>query len=459
MKERDKVSIILAAGDSTRLVSQTTKVLHTVLGKPMLDYVLDLATVLGCTNNYLVIGKNAEQVQAATSTRKNLHYVLQKQRLGTAHAVLQVLPELKKFRGDVLILSGDVPLLSKSSLQKFYLAHLRSRSDVSLMTAHLPNPFGYGRILRNQTHSAYAIVEEKNATSEQKQIKEINAGIYWIKSDVLNFLLPQIKKDPIKQEYYLTEILALALKHQFVVNAHVIQDYQEILGVNTRAELAGAQFLARKKLIEKFLISGVTLEDPATFYPEPTIKIASDVTIAAQVHILGKTQIASGVVIEEGCHLKNVKVEAGVQLKAYSYLEDCVVKKNAVIGPFARIRPDSVIGEAARVGNFVELKKTKLGAGAKVNHLSYLGDADIGKNVNVGAGNITCNYDGKNKFKTMIAEGAFLGSDVQMVAPVKIGKNAYVGAGTTVTKNVPADALAISRVQQKNILAWAKRKK
>lgn len=459
MKERDKVSIILAAGDSTRLVSSTTKVLHKVLGKPMLDYVLDLAMAVGCAKNYLVIGNNAEQVQTATSNRKKINYVLQKQRLGTAHAVLQVLPALKKFQGDVLILSGDVPSLSKNSLQKFYQSHVRQNSDASFMTAELPNPFGYGRVLRNNNQQAYAIVEEKNATAEQKQIREINAGIYWIKGEVLNFLLPQINKDSVKQEYYLTEILALALKYQFSIQAHIIQDYQEILGVNTRAELASIQFLARKKLIEQFLVKGVSLEDPATFYPEPTIKIASDVTIAAQVHLLGKTQIALGVVIEEGCHLKNVKVETGVQIKAYSYLEDCIVKKHAMVGPFARIRPDSVIGESARVGNFVELKKTRLGAGAKANHLSYLGDAEIGKNVNVGAGNITCNYDGKNKFKTIVDDGVFLGSDVQLVAPVKVGKNAYVGAGTTVTKNVPADALAISRVPQKNILAWAKRKK
>jgi bifunctional UDP-N-acetylglucosamine pyrophosphorylase/glucosamine-1-phosphate N-acetyltransferase len=314
----------------------------------------------------------------------------------------------------------------------------------------LPDPTGYGRVVRDFQGKVIGIVEEKNAGSSERQINEINAGVYRVEAGFLRRALPKIKRDPVKKEYYLTELVTQALAQGRYPQAHSVADAHEVLGANTRAELAYLNQNVRSALAAFHLANGVGMEDPGSVFLDYGVKIGSDSFLGAGVHLKGDTRLGSGVLVEAGCILKNCRIGNGVTLKAYSYLEDCEVLSDAVIGPFARVRPGSIIEGAARVGNFVELKKTRLGRGSKVNHLSYLGDAVVGKDVNVGAGTITCNYDGKRKYATVIADGVFIGSDSQLVAPVKIGKRAYVGAGTTVTKDVPAGALVTSRVPQKN---------
>jgi len=449
--------MILAAGNSTRLKSETNKILHPICGRPIIDSVLKTATSLKPQNVVLVLGKDRERILNHLKGRTALRFVEQKQRLGTAHAAQVALNSLKGVKGKILILSGDVPRVSVATIKQLQ----KSGKDLplSLITAVLPNPFGYGRILRDRGGSIYGIVEEKNATPEQRQINEINAGIYLVDADFLRQALAKVKKDPIKKEFYLTDIIAQAVQSGHRVATHTVEDPHEIMGVNTRGELAYLQQIRLQELVGEHLQRGVGFQDPNRVYLEEGQKIAADTLIEAGVQMKGHTSIGPGCVLEAGCILINAKIGAQVRIRAYSYLENCEVKSNAIVGPFARLRPETVVSEEAHVGNFVELKKTRLGRGSKANHLSYLGDAIIGQKVNVGAGTITCNYDGQNKFRTVLGDGVFIGSDTQLVAPVKVGKNAYIGAGTTVTKNVPPDALALSRVEQLNIAGYAKKKR
>ncbi|MCE9624110.1 MAG: NTP transferase domain-containing protein [Deltaproteobacteria bacterium] len=398
--------IVLAAGNSTRLKSQLTKVLHPICGRPLIDYVLETARSVRPRKISVVLGNDREKVQAHLQAQKgaakDLSFAHQKERRGTAQATQVGLKALGKISGHVLILSGDVPLLRPETLKR--LLRLGAARPLSLVTAVLAAPFGYGRIMRDLEGRVCGIVEEKNASPEEKQINEINAGIYCVEAAFLKKALAQVRPDPVKKEYYLTDIIAYAVKQGLPVHTIAVDDAYEILGVQ----------------------------------------------------LLGNTQVGRSCHIGPGSILINARLGEGVQVKAYSHLEDCTVKSGAVIGPFARLRPASIVEEEAHVGNFVELKKTRLGKGSKANHLSYLGDAVIGRGVNIGAGTITCNYDGKNKFQTYLEDGVFVGSDTQLVAPVKVGKGAYIGAGTTVTMDVPAGSLAISRVPQRNIPGYKK---
>lgn len=440
--------IVLAAGDSTRLKSQVTKVMHPLCGRPMIDYVLEAAYSLKPRKIAVVVGNDRTSVLDHLKGRRGLIFAHQKQRLGTAHAVQTGLDALGVSRGEIIILSGDVPLLQSDTLKS--LCRIKEWAPLAFLTAVLPDPTGYGRVVRDFQGKVIGIVEEKNAGSSERQINEINAGVYRVEAGFLRRALPKIKRDPVKKEYYLTELVTQALAQGRYPQAHSVADAHEVLGANTRAELAYLNQNVRSALAAFHLANGVGMEDPGSVFLDYGVKIGSDSFLGAGVHLKGDTRLGSGVLVEAGCILKNCRIGNGVTLKAYSYLEDCEVLSDAVIGPFARVRPGSIIEGAARVGNFVELKKTRLGRGSKVNHLSYLGDAVVGKDVNVGAGTITCNYDGKRKYATVIADGVFIGSDSQLVAPVKIGKRAYVGAGTTVTKDVPAGALVTSRVPQKN---------
>jgi bifunctional UDP-N-acetylglucosamine pyrophosphorylase/glucosamine-1-phosphate N-acetyltransferase len=414
----------------------------------MIDYVLEAAYSLKPRKIAVVVGNDRTSVLDHLKGRRGLVFAHQKQRLGTAHAVQTGLDALGVSRGEIIILSGDVPLLQSDTLKS--LCRIKEWAPLAFLTAVLPDPTGYGRVVRDFQGKVIGIVEEKNAGSSERQINEINAGVYRVEAGFLRRALPKIKRDPVKKEYYLTELVTQALAQGRYPQAHSVADAHEVLGANTRAELAYLNQNVRSALAAFHLANGVGMEDPGSVFLDYGVKIGSDSFLGAGVHLKGDTRLGSGVLVEAGCILKNCRIGNGVTLKAYSYLEDCEVLSDAVIGPFARVRPGSIIEGAARVGNFVELKKTRLGRGSKVNHLSYLGDAVVGKDVNVGAGTITCNYDGKRKYATVIADGVFIGSDSQLVAPVKIGKRAYVGAGTTVTKDVPAGALVTSRVPQKN---------
>ncbi|MBI2337238.1 MAG: bifunctional UDP-N-acetylglucosamine diphosphorylase/glucosamine-1-phosphate N-acetyltransferase GlmU [Deltaproteobacteria bacterium] len=450
--------IILAAGDSTRLRSSLTKVLHPVAGLPMIHYPVKQASSLGCVPLVLVVGNQAKDVESVFDKKLKLKFVVQKKRLGTAHAVNAALAKLGAAKGDVLILSGDVPLLRSMVLKGFVEQHQVSGASLTLMTTVLPDPTGYGRILRDANGNIVKIIEEVNAQEHEKAINEINGGVYLIKAEWLKKWIPLIKPDPIKKEYYLTEIVNLASLEALLVQSFSV-DANELLGVNTRAELAYVNKIKRNRRISHWLTHGVGMEDPGSVIIDTTVKIGQDSWLGSQVHLLGQTVIGKGVKIEVGSYLKDVMVQDGAIIKAYSYLESGKIGKNCQVGPFARIRPGTFLQEGSRVGNFVELKNTTLGRDTKANHLSYLGDAKIGARVNVGAGTITCNYDGQKKYPTSIGEGVFIGSDVQLVAPVRVGRDAYVGAGTTVTKNIPPGSLAISRAPQKNITGWAKRRK
>lgn len=441
--------IILAAGNSTRLKSRVNKVMHPIAGRPMIDYVLTAARALRPRKIALVVGYGREALQEHLRGQRDLVFAVQKTRLGTAHAARIGLEALKISGGEVIILNGDVPLLDSRTLKK--LIKVEPSNPLALLTAVLPNPTGYGRILRDAVGVLRGIVEEKNADAAQREINEINAGVYRAQVGFLKGALRKIKKDSVKGEYYLTEIVSRAVQEGFFPESLTVQDPHEILGANTRAELAFLNQMVASALNARHLEEGVGMQDPDTVFIDYGVKIGADSFLASGVQLMGKTRLGKGVTLEAGCILKNCQVADGVTLKAYSYLESCRLSTGAVVGPFARIRPGSQVGEGAQVGNFVELKKTKLGRESKANHLSYLGDSVIGKKVNIGAGTITCNYDGKKKFVTKIADGAFIGSDTQLVAPVKVGKGAYVGAGTTVTRNVPPGALATSRVEQKNL--------
>ncbi len=448
--------VILAAGNSTRLKSQLTKVMHPICGRPMIDYVLEAARALRPKKLVLVLGNGREAVVEHLRGQKDLGFALQKERKGTAHAAQTGLASLPRGDGRILILNGDVPRLKASTLKG--LIRAGEGAELALLTAVVPNPQGYGRIIRDADGKLQAIVEEKNCSPFESQINEINAGVYYCGRNSLEKWLRQVPKDRLKKEFYLTDIVQLARSEGKKVQGVTVGDAHEILGVNNRAELAYLNQLRRQEILALHLERGVGMEDPDSSFIDQGVSIGEDSFLGAGVHLLGATRIGRGCAIEPGCILKDSSLGAGVRVKAYSHLDGCVVGDRAVLGPFARLRPETVIEAEAQVGNFVELKKTRLGKGSKANHLSYLGDAEIGAKVNVGAGTITCNYDGRKKHRTKIRDGVFIGSDVQLVAPVEVGKQAYIGAGATVTENVPAGALAISRVPQKNVLGYAKRK-
>lgn len=448
--------LILAAGNSTRLKSRYPKVLHPLCGRPMIDYVLGVARALKPRKIALVVGFGRDRVRAHLQGQRGLVLAHQKERLGTAHAVQAGLKALGAVSGEVVILSGDVPLLRAKTLKTFLRA--KTSGPLSLVTALLPNPTGYGRVLRDESGGVLGVVEEKNANPAERQINEINGGIYRAQISFLRNNLSKIKKDPKKREYYLTDLVAVAVSQHQEVLGWQLPDSREILGANTRAELAYLNKILHDELVRFHLNQGVGMQDPDHVYLDHGVTLGSDTFLGPGVQIMEGSRIAADVRIEAGSILRNVRVEEGAQICAYSYLEDCVVRKGARVGPFARIRPGSEVGAGARVGNFVEMKKTRLGAGSKANHLSYLGDCRVGKDVNIGAGTITCNYDGKKKYQTLIQDGSFIGSDSQLVAPVKVGKKSYVGSGTTVTRDVPSGALALSRVPQRNIKDWLKKK-
>ncbi|MBI1910287.1 MAG: bifunctional UDP-N-acetylglucosamine diphosphorylase/glucosamine-1-phosphate N-acetyltransferase GlmU [Deltaproteobacteria bacterium] len=438
--------------------SSIPKVLHPLAGRPLIDYPLALVQRLGVQKKIVVIGHAGQAVKRAVGKTKGLTFVTQHQQKGTAHAVGMTQKVLRNFEGDLLILYGDVPLLRESTLRRLIATYKKEEAALGLLTAFVENPTGYGRILRARNGFVRGIVEEKEATPEEKGIREINTGVMIVEAGSLFEALRQIQKSRVTQEFYLTDLVRHFVSEGLKVAA-VPAGEEEAWGVNNPMELARAEGVLRQRIVEGWINRGVRFIDPERSTLDEEVVIGEGTEVAPNCTLLGKTRVGRSVRIETGVVLRSAVIGDHVHLKPYTVVTESRIASGAVIGPFAHIRPGSVIGEKAHIGNFVETKKTVIGKGSKANHLTYLGDAVIGRDVNVGAGTITCNYDGFAKHKTILADGVFVGSDTQFVAPVKIGKGGWIGAGTTVTKNVPAGSLAISRVEQNNILNWKKKRK
>ena len=448
--------IIMAAGQGTRMKSATIKILHTAAGRPIIDYVLDLAAEIGTRPPIMVVGHQREAVQQAVGGRAR--YAVQEEQKGTGHAVLQAVPLLDGAR-HVLILSGDVPLTRPETLRRLLDEHEQSQNALTLLTMKLDDPAMYGRIVRDSGGAVARIVEAKDASDDEKRINEVNAGIYVFDGRYLIDNLRNLSTSNAQGEYYLTDLLGVLRGAGKRVGAVVAGDPIEALGVNSRADLASVEGEIQRRVVAALMNDGVTFRNPATVVIDSTVTIGNDTVVYPFVTIEGKTTIGSRCVIEPGVHLVDVQVGDDVHLKTGTVAEDAVIANEATVGPYAHLRPGSRLGRHVKVGNFVETKKAVFGDGAKASHLSYIGDAEVGADANIGAGTITCNYDGVNKHKTVIEDGAFIGSDTQLVAPVRVGKGAYVGAGSTITKDVPPGALAMSRTPQRVIEGWVARKK
>ncbi|HEV7920118.1 MAG TPA: bifunctional UDP-N-acetylglucosamine diphosphorylase/glucosamine-1-phosphate N-acetyltransferase GlmU [Thermoanaerobaculia bacterium] len=447
--------IILAAGLGTRMKSAKIKVLHEAAGRPIIDYVLDLAAGVSSQPPVVVVGHQRETVQSAIGGRAR--FAVQEQQLGTGHAVLQAADAISGEK--VLILSGDVPLTRAETLQRMIDEHERNGNALTLLTMKLAQPASYGRIVRDGDGGVMRIVEAKDATPEQKQIDEVNAGIYVFDAAPLLDNLRNLSTDNAQGEYYLTDVLGMLRKSGHRVGAVIVDDPVEALGVNSRADLANVEAEIQKRVVARLMAEGVTFRNPSTVVIDSMVTIGADSVVYPFVTIEGNTTIGRNCVIEPGVHLNNVTIGDDVHIKTGTVAESATIENEASVGPYAHLRPGTHLGRKVKVGNFVETKKARFGAGSKASHLSYIGDAEVGADVNIGAGTITCNYDGVNKHQTILEDGVFIGSDTQLVAPVRIGKGAYVGAGSTITKDVPPDALALSRIPQRVVEGWAAKKK
>ncbi len=436
--------MILAAGKGTRMRSGRAKVLHLLGGKPLLSHCLESAASLKPRQMVVLVGHQAEAVKKQFEKNKipKIKWATQREQLGTAHAVQCGLKALERKSGFLFILCGDVPLLQPDTLLKMKrLLESDTQTSLVFLVTHMSSPTGYGRIVRDEVGNILRVVEERDATEAERNIGEINAGIYAARLEDIRRPLQKVKKNILKGEFFLTDLVAELVREGKKVLSVTVEDEGEVLGINSRKDLARAETILQKRIREKWFDHGVTLIHPESIHIESTVELAPDVILHPGVILTGKS-----------------KIGRGSEVFAYSVVENSLVGEGVRIGPFAHVRPGSVLENGSHVGNFVELKKTRLGAKAKANHLSYLGDADIGDGANIGAGTITCNYDGFDKHRTVIGKGAFIGSDTQLVAPVVVGAGAFVGAGTTVTKNVPPNSLALSRGQQVNIPNWARKK-
>ncbi|HSY49740.1 MAG TPA: bifunctional UDP-N-acetylglucosamine diphosphorylase/glucosamine-1-phosphate N-acetyltransferase GlmU [Thermoanaerobaculia bacterium] len=448
--------IILAAGQGTRMKSATIKILHRAAGRPIIDYVLDLARDISTRQPILVIGHQREAVQEVVGERAR--YAVQNEQKGTGHAVLQASALVERGR-HVLVLSGDVPLTSPETVRRLLDEHERSRNALTLLTMKLDDPGLYGRILRDATGAVSRIVEFKDATEEEKRVNEVNAGIYVFDGEHLFDNLRNLSTNNAQGEYYLTDLLGGLRSAGKRVGAVIAGNPIEALGVNSRADLASVEVEIQRRVVARLMKDGVSFRNPATVVIDSIVTIGNDTVVYPFVTIEGTTTIGSRCVIEPGVHLINVTAGDDVHLKTGTVAENADIGDEASVGPYAHLRPETRLGRRVRIGNFVETKKAVFGEGAKASHLSYIGDAEVGADANIGAGTITCNYDGVKKHKTVIEDDVFIGSDTQLVAPVRIGRGAYVGAGSTITKDVPAEALALSRTPQRIIEGWATRKK
>lgn len=451
-------AVILAAGQSTRLKSKRSKVLHSLAGRPVVSYPMAAAKAAGVKELFVVRGPTQEDLKAYLK-ECGVCEVVQKEPRGTANAVQVVQGALSSFSGYVLVLCGDAPLVRAEMLREFIRAVEAKKAKIGVVTMKLLDPKGYGRIVRDLDGQMVRIVEERDAQGDERSINEVNSGIVCAERPWLFSALKDVKSDNAKSEFYLTDLVRAAVAEGQQTLAFLADPPEDFLGINTRVELAEAARLMRYRINRQHMLAGVGILDDLHTCVDADVKIGQDTTIMPFTFLLGKTKIGSDCIIENGVVLRDAVVGDGVHIKAYSVIEDSSLANDAIIGPFARIRPSSRVGRGARVGNFVELKKCNLKAKAKANHLTYLGDATVGEAANIGCGTITCNYDGRAKHRTIIGDGAFVGSDVQFIAPVKIGSGCVIGAGSTITKDVPADALSLSRPEQKVVKGWAKRRR
>ena len=441
--------VILAAGQGKRMHSNLPKVLHPIAGKALVSHVIDTARSLSPQTLCLVYGHGGDAVRT-TLAAPDLAWALQEPQLGTGHAVQQALPHLKG-DGTTLVLYGDVPLIQAETLKRLLQA---AQDALAILTVELDDPSGYGRIVRNAKGEVVRIVEQKDSTPEERAVREINTGIMALPTARLGEWLGRLSNNNAQKEYYLTDIVSMAVADGLPIHTANPKHAWEVLGVNSKVQLAELERIAQRNTAEQLMESGVRLADPARFDVRGELVCGRDVFIDVNCVFEGKVVLDEAVEVGPNCVIRNARIGAGTRLAAFTHIEDAVVGPDGRIGPFARLRPGTELAEDVHVGNFVEIKKSTISAHSKANHLAYIGDATIGSRVNVGAGTITCNYDGANKFQTIIEDDAFIGSDTQLVAPVKVGRGATLGAGTTLTKDAPADTLTISRAKQLSIPGW-----
>ena len=450
----DLVAVILAAGKGTRMRSKYPKVLHKVGGKPMLQHVIDAATAAGCKEKVIIVGHEAEMVEEMVGAQGTI--ALQAQQLGTGHAVMQAAAALKGFTGTVLILCGDTPLLEGEELKRFCQAHKESGAAATVLTAVMDDPFGYGRIIRDSQGNVQGIVEQKDATEEQKAVKEINTGIYCMECPLMFDVLATLTNNNAQGEYYLTDVLSKLNQSGQKVGGVSTDDSDMVMGINSRKQLSVAEGVMRQRILDKLMDAGVTIMDPASTFIEAGVKIGRDTIIYPYTWLEGNTEIGEDCEIGPNSRLTNVKVGSDNHLQ-FIYAHDCEVKNHVTAGPYVHLRPDTVISDHVKIGNYVEVKNSNVGTGSKLPHLTHIGDSDIGSGVNMGCGCITVNYDGKKKHRTVVGDNAFVGCNTNLVAPVTVAANTYIGAGSTITKGVPENALGIARARQKNIEGWAEK--
>ncbi|MDH4226815.1 MAG: bifunctional UDP-N-acetylglucosamine diphosphorylase/glucosamine-1-phosphate N-acetyltransferase GlmU [Deltaproteobacteria bacterium] len=449
-------AIVLAAGKGTRMKSEMPKVLHRVCGRPMLAYPLDVLRRLRFDAITVVVGHKAEEVKKAFFDFPKISFAVQEPQLGTGHAVMCAMKTMKAASGDILILSGDVPLIKEETIKALQKIHSKG-ADVTFISMVLTDPTGYGRVVRDESRKISAIIEHKDLLPEQKNINEVNSGIYLMRAKFLKDNLKHLGTKNRQKEYYLPDLVRIAAE-KGKVSCLTLLDASEVMGINNREELAKASAVKKAEMLSALMQSGVTFIAPEASYIDFGVKIGMDTIVHPGAHVLGSSVVGKGCVIEEGAVIRNSIVGDLTVVKCYSVLEDAIVGKDARIGPFARLRPGTKAADSSHIGNFVEIKNSSIGKGSKANHLTYIGDSTVGSGVNIGAGVITCNYDGVSKHRTVIQDNAFVGSDSQLVAPVTIGKGAYIGSGSTITKNVPPGSLALTRSKQSVIEGWAKKR-
>lgn len=458
MTSNNLCAVILAAGQGTRMNSDLPKVLHRVIGRTLVGHAIGAARSAGAGRVIVIVGHGRELVEQTVRAEEgeDLEFVVQAEQRGTAHAVQQCRDALRGHDGWTLILSGDVPGMRAETLADMVRTGLEAGSPLTFMSCVLDDATGYGRIVRDADGNVLRNVEHRDATKDERKVREMNVGTYLVRNEFLWKHLGSVGAGNDQAEYYLPDLVALS-RAAGGVTAYVVPDPQEVEGVNTRAQLAFAERVARQRRNHALMVEGVTMIDPDTTYVDAFVEVGRDVTFEPGVRLMGRTSVAGGAIIRQGSIIEDSTIEQGVVVKPYSHIEGSIVRAGAQIGPFSHLRPAADIGPGAKVGNFVEIKKSTLGPGAKASHLSYLGDATIGADCNIGAGTITCNYDGVNKHRTVLGDGVFTGSNSALVAPINVGDRAYVGAGSTVTEDIEAGALAVARGRQRNIPGWVGR--
>ncbi|MBM7663421.1 bifunctional UDP-N-acetylglucosamine pyrophosphorylase/glucosamine-1-phosphate N-acetyltransferase [Bacillus mesophilus] len=452
----NRYAVVLAAGQGTRMKSKLYKVLHPVCGKSMVEHVIDQVSALELHKIVTIIGFGAELVKSTLGDRSE--YALQEEQLGTAHAVMQASPQLKQEKGTTLVICGDTPLITTETMEALLKHHEETNAKATILTAHAEDPTGYGRIIRQSNGDVKRIVEHKDASEEERTVKEINTGTYCFDNEALFQALDKVSNDNVQGEYYLPDVIEILKNEGETVSAFQTERFAETLGVNDRVALAQAEKTMRERINRQHMVNGVTIIDPSNTYISAETIIGSDTTILPGTTLLGKTEIGTDCIIGPNSEIKDCRIGNQTTIRQ-SVAHNSSIGSEVAIGPFAHIRPDSQISDEVKIGNFVEVKKASFGKGSKASHLSYIGDAKVGADVNLGCGSITVNYDGKRKFETIIEDGAFVGCNSNLIAPVTIGKNAYVAAGSTINNNVPEEALSIARARQTNKENYAKRLK